>query len=57
MDEHKELPQEEVSEQTPAEEKPKYVPRPKWQLALAWVLLAIMVVGVCLYYYGIAFPY
>ncbi len=52
MDEQKELPQEEV-----VEEKPKYVPRPKWQLALAWVLLAIMVVGVCLYYYGIAFPY
>ena len=28
------------------EEKPVYIPRPKWQLVLAWVLIAIMVIAV-----------
>ncbi len=27
------------------EEKP-YVPRPKWQIVMAWVLLAIVILGV-----------
>jgi len=27
-------------------EKQKYTPRPKWQLILAWVLIAIMVIAV-----------
>lgn len=27
-------------------EKEKYSPRPKWQLILAWVMIAIVVLGV-----------
>ena len=28
------------------EEKPRYTPRPRWQLILAWVLIAILVISV-----------
>lgn len=45
-----------VNEQVSREETPSYVPRPKWQLVLAWVLLILMLVGVAGYYYWIAFP-
>ena len=38
-------------------EQEKYVPRPKWQVALAWIGLAIMVIGIALYYYYIATKY
>ncbi len=33
------------------EEKPKYVPRPKFQLVIAWTLAALVAIGVCLQYY------
>lgn len=36
---------------------PGYRPRPKWQLVLAWVLLALTVVGTALYYFWIVYPY
>lgn len=35
-------------------QEPRYQPRPKWQLALAWVGFAIMLVCVALYYMHIA---
>ena len=38
-------------------EQEKYVPRPKWQIAMAWSGLVIVVVGVILYYYYIATKY
>lgn len=28
------------------EEKPRYTPRPRWQLVMAWVLIGIMVLSV-----------
>ena len=40
-----------------AAEQEKYVPRPKWQVAMAWIGLAIMVIGIALYYYYIATKY
>ena len=40
-----------------APEREKYVPRPKWQVAMAWIGLAIMVIGIALYYYYIATKY
>ena len=40
-----------------APEQEKYVPRPKWQVAMAWIGLAIMVIGIALYYYYIATKY
>ena len=40
-----------------ATEQDKYVPRPKWQVALAWIGLAIMLIGIALYYYYIATKY
>ncbi|MFI3313962.1 MAG: hypothetical protein R3Y62_08750 [Eubacteriales bacterium] len=33
------------------EEKPKYTPRPKGQLILAWTLIAVVVAGVLLQFY------
>lgn len=38
-------------------ETESYKPRPKWQVALAWVLLALMVLGTVSYYYWIAHVY
>ena len=38
MDEKKE-PIEQPQEEPVIEEKPHYVPRPRWQLVLAWILL------------------
>ena len=32
-------------------EKDVYTPRPRWQIILAWVALAIFVTGVILYHY------
>ena len=32
-------------------EKDVYTPRPRWQIILAWVALAIFVTGVFLYHY------
>ena len=32
----------------------RYVPRPRWQIAAAWIGLAIVIAGVILYYYNIA---
>ena len=43
-----------VEEQTPdptESEKDVYTPRPRWQIILAWVALAIFVTGVILYHY------
>lgn len=34
-----------------------YVPRPRWQIVLAWILLILMVVGVAGYYYWIVYKY
>lgn len=36
---------------------PRYVPRPRWQIALAWVLLIVMLFAVGFYYYWIAYRY
>lgn len=33
-------------EPEPEAEKPKYTPRPKWQIVFAWVLVGIVVAGV-----------
>ncbi len=50
-----EQPEEEVT--TPEEQREHYVPRPKWQIVFAWVLVAIMLVAVISYYYWIVHPY
>ena len=39
------------------EEAPKYVPRPKYQIVLAWIGVAIVVVSVILYYAQIMHKY
>ena len=41
----------------PEQEKEVYVPRPKWQVAMAWIGLVIMAIGIALYYYYIATKY
>ena len=41
----------------PLQEKEHYTPRPKWQVYMAWVLLAIVLIGVILYYMQIAHRY
>lgn len=51
MDENKEPIVSEPEETAP------YAPRPKWQVALAWVLLVLMIIGVAGYYYWIAYRY
>ncbi|MBE6944534.1 MAG: hypothetical protein E7459_00410 [Ruminococcaceae bacterium] len=51
-------PETETPGQMPPEQPEKrYVPRPKWQLVLAWILLILMVIGVAGYYYWIAYRY
>ncbi len=46
-------------EETVVAEEPKerYVPRPKWQIAFAWILVAVMIVAIISYYYWIVHPY
>ena len=39
------------------EDKTHYTPRPRWQIVLAWVALAIFIVGVIVYYINIFTPY
>ena len=48
-----------IEQETPEIEPEKeiYVPRPKWQVALAWIGLVIMAIGIILYYYYIATKY
>ena len=41
----------------PQEPPTPYVPRPKWQIIGAWVLLGAVILGVILYYYWIAYRY
>lgn len=36
---------------------PQYIPRPRWQIALAWVLLVVTLFAVGFYYYWIAYRY
>ena len=45
-----------LEEEVPAfeEEAPVYVPRPKWQIVLAWVGAAIVLIGFGTYLYHIA---
>ena len=43
-----------MEENRKEEQKPQYKPRPKWQIALAWVGIAIMVVSFLLYCLQIA---
>lgn len=43
---------------TPQEsQEEKYVPRPKWQVWTARAALVILIIGIILYYYWIAYPY
>ena len=54
MDEQKEnIPEEELP-QIQEEEKPVYIPRPKWQVWGARVCLVLFVIVVILYYIKIA---
>lgn len=46
------LPEETPAEQIPEEEKPKYTPRPAWQVWLARIGLVIFVILVLLYYFN-----
>ncbi len=39
------------------EETSEYTPRPRWQILLAWVALAIFITGVILYYAQIMHKY
>ena len=63
MEENKEILQneeaqdQELFEQAEAHKalnQERYVPRPRWQIAAAWIGLAIVIAGVILYYYNIA---
>ena len=47
---------EEILKET-EEEKPHYVPRPKWQIVGAWILLAVFLLGVSFWYYWIMYKY
>lgn len=46
MEEQEKLPQE--------EEQEHYKPRPKWQIAAAWLGVVVMVIAVIVYYITIA---
>ena len=53
MDEQRmDTPETEVFEEE--NQKPAYTPRPKWQIILAWIGVAIMVASVIMYYWQIA---
>ena len=41
----------------PMEQPTPYVPRPRWQIVGAWILLLVMILGIALYYYWIAHRY
>lgn len=56
MEDEKELNELQAQELL-SEEKEHYVPRPWWQIALAWVLLILTVLGVISYYYWIMYRY
>lgn len=45
MIEDPKLPERQPAEES-EEEQPKYTPRPKWQIAFAWVLVGIVIAGV-----------
>ena len=34
-----------------------YTPRPRWQRVLAWIMCAILIVGIVLYYFWIMYKY
>ena len=34
-----------------------YTPRPRWQRILAWIMCAILIAGIALYYYWIMYKY
>lgn len=54
------MPEEELSAPNETPQDPpaqRYVPRPKWQIIMAWVLVAVMVVAVISYYFWIAYRY
>lgn len=57
MDENKDLELDPQAPEDEARQQPGYVPRPKWQLAIAWILVVLMVIGVAGYYYWIAHRY
>lgn len=58
MDEREEMePETESAPEEAREEKPQYVPRPRWQILIAWILVILMVIGVAGYYYWIAHKY
>lgn len=44
-------------EALPPEPQETYKPRPKWQIALAWFLLILMIIGTASYYYWIMYRY
>lgn len=46
-----------AEQDTPAAESSpnRYVPRPKWQIAAAWLFLILMIFATLLYYYQVAF--
>lgn len=55
MDEQKNLQNTEPEQDS---EEKRYVPRPKWQLAImAWFFLILIILGTILYYYWIAHKY
>ena len=45
---------EQINEMEQMQEHTGYKPRPKWQIVVAWIGLALMVTCVALYYYHIA---
>ncbi len=49
--------EEAVKDESVPEEHESYVPRPRWQIVLAWIALVIVVAGVVLYYYQIMHKY
>ena len=51
MEENKHPAAEEPAPDPMESEKDVYTPRPRWQIILAWVALAIFVTGVILYHY------
>ncbi len=52
-----EIKNETLPEELPLEEeKPEYIPSPRWKRALAWVLFGVVVLGIALWLLGIARP-
>ncbi len=44
-----------AEQDTPESSQKQYVPRPKWQIAAAWLFLILMIFATLLYYYQVAF--